>query len=114
MSTYGSKTSVLIRLVQLKIARGFRSRPAENDGDIIDERCLGQFAERVLVILYVHHGKKDAKVIFALQVPYASVDVLGMKTVVLETIQQLRSVQYAWHDGVAHLRKRAHVVKPRT
>lgn len=69
----------------------------------------------------INEGEKNAEVVFALEITNASVDVFGMKTVVFET-----EVGYDVSNGIcanglsvmmmedSHLKKSAHVVKPRT
>jgi len=84
----GGKVGVLVRLVQLKVAGGLSSRPAQNYGDVVDERRLGQLAQRVLVVGDVDHGQQDAQVVLALQVADARVDVLGVEAVVLEAARE--------------------------
>lgn len=82
----GAKGGVFVALVQLDVARGFGGGPAENEGDVVDEGCFGELFEGCFVVGDVDHGEEDAQVVFSLEIADASVDVLGVKTMVLETI----------------------------
>jgi len=82
----GRETGVLVRLVELEVTRGFGGRPAQYHRHVVDQRCFGQLAERVLVVGYVHHCEQDAQVVFSLQITDARVDVFRMEPVVFETV----------------------------
>lgn len=56
----------------------------------------------------VNHGEKDTEVVFALEIADTSVDVLGMKAVVFETVEsgQKRGVAFkkrALTSGIKHM-----------
>lgn len=69
----------------------------------------------------INESEKNAEVVFALKITNASVYVFGMETVVFET-----ELRYGVSNGIcanglsvmmmedSHLKKSAHVVKPRT
>ncbi len=69
----------------------------------------------------INEGEKNAEVVFALEITNASVDVLGMETMVFETGARYRVSNDICANGLSfmilkdsHLKKSAHVVKPRT
>lgn len=82
----GGEAGVLVRLVQLQVARGLGGGPAEDEGGAVDEGGLGQLAEGVLVVRDVDHGQEDAEVVAALEVADAGVDVFGVEAVVLQAV----------------------------
>jgi len=76
---------VLIGLVQLEVAGGLGGRPAEDQGDVVDEAGLGKLAERVLVVRDVDDGEQDAQVVAALEVSDTRIYVLGVEAVIFQT-----------------------------
>lgn len=109
---------MLVGLEQLEVAGGLGGRPAEDQGDIVDEASLGKLAKRVLVVGDVDDGKQDAQVVAALEVPDARVYILGVEAVIFQTAAGAVAVALDLKVGLAagkaatHLRNRAHVVRP--
>lgn len=69
----------------------------------------------------INEGEKDAEVVFALEITNASVYVFRMETVVFETEVEYGVSNDLCANGLfvmmmkdSHLKKSAHVVKPRT
>lgn len=69
----------------------------------------------------INESEKNAKVVFALEITNASVDVFRMKTVIFETETRYGVSNDVCANGLSvimmedsHLKKSAHVVKPRT
>lgn len=76
--------SILEDLELLEVAARFICTPTQHDGDVVDNGCLGQFAQWLLVVLNVDHCQQDAQRILALEVSDAVVDVLWVQAVVFE------------------------------
>ena len=87
LTANGAEARILVGFVELEVARRLSGRPAENNGDVVDERRLGEFAQRVFVVGDVDHCEEDAELVFALEVLDAGVDVLGVQAVVFQTAQ---------------------------
>jgi hypothetical protein len=51
---------VLVRLVQLEVARGLGGGPGQDEGRVVDEGGLGQLAQGLLVVGDVDEGEEDA------------------------------------------------------
>lgn len=75
---------MFISLEELEIAAGFGGAPGEDDGDVVDERCLGELFEGFLVRFNVDHDEHDAQVVFVGEGADAAVDVFGMQFMVFE------------------------------
>lgn len=79
---------MLVGLEQLQVSCTFGSRPAENDGDIVDDTRLAQFLQALLVILNVHHAQDNTERVLALQVLDSRVNVLGMEAMILQAQEE--------------------------
>ncbi|KUI69367.1 hypothetical protein VM1G_11647 [Cytospora mali] len=71
----------------LGVAGGLGSRPAEDQGDVVDKRGLGELAEGVLVVGDVDHSEEHTEVVPTLEVADARVDVFWVESVVFQTVE---------------------------
>lgn len=86
---------VLVHFERGEIQAAFLGRPGDDDGHIIDEADLGQFADGILVLSDVAVNEQYAEHVHVSESLDARVDVFGMKTVVLET-QKERACRSAY------------------
>ena len=88
MRADGRWRGMLIGFEQLQITTCFRSRPRQDQSEVVDQRGFGKFAQGFLMVLDIDHGKQDPEIIFAPERADAGIDVLGVQAVVFETEEQ--------------------------